>query len=74
MHPALLKASGWRYNQRYREIDASVKAGCAGTWDDLPKHKRVDILAWYEVNWRIDAVNSWEAVEKASRGRKKRGH
>jgi hypothetical protein len=67
MHPALLQSSGWRYKGRYREIEASVRAGCAAIWDELPKHKRVDLLAWYEISWRIDAVNAWEATHKVRR-------
>lgn len=64
MHPALLRSSGWRYSGRYREIEASVRAGCAGEWDSLPKHKKIDLLAWYEINWRIEAVNAYEATNK----------
>lgn len=67
MHPALLKSSGWRYGQRYREIEASVAAGCAAEWDTLPKYKRVDLLARYEVKWRMDAINAWELHRKPRR-------
>jgi hypothetical protein len=51
-----------------REIMAAVWAHCADTFDDLPKTRRVDIVAAYEVGWRIDAVNAWEARRKP-RGR-----
>jgi len=68
MHPALLRSSGWKYSARYREIEASVSAGCADTWDELPKYKRIDLLARWEIKWRMDAVNAWEANRKAQNG------
>lgn len=72
MHPALLRASGWRYTGRLRELFAARWAGCLASFDELPKHRRVDVVAAYEVAWRIDAVNSWESVQKAPKKRGKR--
>lgn len=69
MHPALLKSSGWRYSGRARELFAARWAGVLDKWDDLPAHRRVDILALYEIDWRVDAVNTWEAFHKPQRGK-----
>jgi len=73
MHPALLNSTGWRYTGRARDLLAARWAGVAGTFDDLPKHKRVELVALYEVNWRIEAVNAWEAQERAKRKAKRKG-
>lgn len=64
MHPALLKSSGWRYTGRLRELLAAKWAGCMDVFDDLPKNKRIDIIAAYEIAWRIEAVNSYEAIKR----------
>jgi hypothetical protein len=74
MHPALLRSSGWRYTGRARDLIAARWAGVLDVFDDLPKHKRVDIVALYEINWRMEAVNAWEAVERPRRkARRSRG-
>jgi len=74
MHPALLHSTGWRYTARARDLMAARWAGVLDRFDELPKHKRVDIVALYEVTWRMDAVNAWEAAEKPRRrARRKRG-
>jgi hypothetical protein len=74
MHPALLRATGWRYTGRARDLLAAKWAGVMDTFDDLPKHKRVEIVALYEVSWRIDAVNAYEAQERAKRKAKGKKH
>jgi len=73
MHPALLRSSGWRYTGRARDLMAARWGNVLGTFDELPKYKRVEIVALYEVSWRIEAVNAWEARERAERkGRRKK--
>lgn len=66
MHRALLRSSGWSYSTRFRELDAAQKWGCASprTFDEMSKGERIDVLAWYEVRWRIDAVNAHEASRR----------
>ena len=73
MHPALLQSSGWRWSGRYREIEAAHRWGCPtpGTFDEMSKDEQLDILAWYEVKWRIDAVNAYESQQKALRKARK---
>ena len=73
MHPALLRSSGWRYSGRARELMAARWAGCIETFDELPKHKRVDIVALYEIAWRMDAVNAHEARRPRPGAKRKRG-
>jgi len=67
MHPALVRSSGWKYSGRLRDLMAAKWAGCVDTFDDLPKHRKVDIVAAYEIAWRMDAVNGWEATVKRKR-------
>lgn len=73
MHPALLHSTGWRYTGRARDLFAARWAGVLAEFDDLPKYKRVEVVALYEVSWRIDAVNAHEAQERAKRKAKRRG-
>jgi hypothetical protein len=72
MHPALLKSSGWRYSGRARDLTAARWWGCPspGAFDVLPKHERTDIVAMYEVSWRIEAVNAYEASKPKKRRRR----
>jgi hypothetical protein len=69
MHPALMKRSGWTWNQRLRELLAAKWWGCPSPsyFDALSKTERADILATYECDWRISAVNSYEAQQEAER-------
>ena len=64
MHPALLRSSGWRYLGRLRDLFAARWWGVPspGAFDALPKSERVDIVAAYEIAWRVDAINAWEAA------------
>ena len=71
MHPALLKSSGWRYTGRMRDLMAARWAGVLDKFDELPKHRRVDIVALYEINWRMEAVNAHEARRKPPKRRRK---
>jgi hypothetical protein len=75
MHPALMQSSGWTYSLRFRELDAAQKWGCPtpGAFDAMDQDERLDILAWYEGRWRIDAVNSHEAQTKAHRKATRKG-
>lgn len=72
MHPALLRSSGWKYSGRARDLMAARWAGVLDTFDDLAHHKKVDVVALYEIGWRMDAVNAYEAAERAKRGSKPR--
>jgi len=73
MHPALLKDSGWRYHGRVRMLKAARWWGCPspGAFDNLPRSEKIDILAVYEIEWRIEAINAYEANEEAKRSAKK---
>jgi hypothetical protein len=63
MHPGLLRSSGWRYATRLRDLMAARWAGCLAQFDDLPHHRQIDVVAAYEVSWRVEAVNAWEALK-----------
>ena len=72
MHPALLRSSGWKYTGRARDLMAAHWAGVIDRFDELPKHKRIDIVALYEISWRMDAVNAYEARIRAKMEGKRR--
>jgi len=65
MHPALLRSSGWKYTGRARDLMAAQWANVLDKFDELPKHKRIEIVALYEITWRMDAVNAYEAKQRA---------
>ena len=71
MHPALLHSTGWRYTGRARDLVAARWAGVLGQFDDLPKYRRVEVVALYEVSWSIESVNAYEAQERAKRRAKR---
>jgi len=33
----------------------------------MDKDERIDVMAWYEIRWRIDAVNAHEAARPRRR-------
>lgn len=69
LHPALMRSSGWRWNQRLRELFAAKWWGCPspGYFDQLSKSERIDIIAAYECDWRIRVVDNYEAQQEAER-------
>lgn len=72
-HPALMKSSGWKWSSRFRDLEAVQKWGGGMTtshFNELPKDDKLDIIAWYEAKWRIDAINSWEQNEEMKRASK----
>jgi hypothetical protein len=70
-----MQSSGWKYDYRLHHLNAAQSWGLPSPedFDKLSKSSKVDILAWYEVKWRIDAINSYELQRKAeSDARRKR--
>lgn len=69
-HPAFSKEeSEWEYSTRLRDLIAAQKWGYNSPedFDNQPKDKRLDTIAWYEAMWRIKAIRDYEANEKAKR-------
>lgn len=64
-----MKSSGWTYSSRLRDLKAARWWGCPspGFFDSLPKDERLDILAAYEADWRIEAINSYEQQQELIR-------
>ncbi len=56
-----------------RELNAAQRWGCPSPkfFDELEKDSRIDIVAWYEVNWRVNTINNFEAQKKAEAAAKK---
>ncbi len=74
MHPALLKRSGFTWGWRFNELEAAQRWGCPSPdhYDRLPRSAKLDILAWHEARWRVDAVSAHEAMKEKPRRKAKR--
>lgn len=71
-HPALLKPSGWLWNSRKRDLDAARWWGLIPSrFYSLDRDDKLDTLAMYEIDWRIQAINSYEQAEESKRAAKK---
>ena len=71
-----MKASGWRYGSRVRELFAARWWGCPtpSSFDALSLDERVTIVALYELSWKMDAVNEYQrGLEAEAAVRKPRG-
>lgn len=72
-----MRSSHWTYSGRLRDILAARWWGCPSIsyFDELPREEKINIIAAYESQWRMDAVNSYEQAQmqsKAKRGNKLR--
>lgn len=68
-----MKSSGWQWNSRKRDADAAKWAGfkTLSEFEELPKDDKLDVIALYEINWRIEAINNWEQAEEIKRSSNK---
>lgn len=68
-----MKSSGWQWNSRKRDADAGRWAGfkLLSEFEELPKDDKLDVIALYEINWRIEAINNWEQSEEIKRSSNK---
>lgn len=66
VHKALLIESHFKWNTRLRDLNAAQKWGIndPAQFDNLPKQSKIEIIAWYEVNWRINAIQAYDQAEK----------
>lgn len=67
-----MKSSGWTWNNRKRDLDT------ARFWNltpsefyQLDKDDKLDCLALYEIDWRVQAINNYEQAEESKRAAKK---
>jgi hypothetical protein len=69
VHPALSKSTGFKWGIRKRNLDAAQAWGIDNPrkFDELPKDAKLDILAWYEAKWRIDAIVAYDNMEEIKR-------
>lgn len=73
-----MRKSGWTWNERKRDGDAAKWAGfkTLNEFYELSREDRIDILARYTIDWKIQAINSYEQSEevnrKSRRGKKPR--
>lgn len=67
-----MQKSGWTWSTRKRDLDAARYWGLTPSqFYNLDRDDKLDCLAMFEIGWRIEAVNSWEANEKMNRKRPK---
>ena len=68
-----MKSSGWQWSTRKRDADAARWAGykLLSEFEELDKDNRLDILALYEIDWKIQVINSWEQNEEQKRSTNK---
>jgi hypothetical protein len=61
--------SHWGWSSRFRDLQAAHAWGCPAPsyFDNLSKNDRIDIIAWYEAKWRIDAINTYERLQEQER-------
>jgi len=68
-----MKASGWQWSSRLRDANAARWAGyrLLSEFEVLEKDDRLDVVARYEIDWRYNAINSYEQAEEMKRTVKK---
>lgn len=68
-HPALRGTSGVSSSVVWRDREAARSAGydCYDDFADLPRDKRLTIIAEYEIAWRLKALVDWEQAEELKR-------
>ena len=69
-----MKSSGWQWSTRKRDADAARWAGfrLLSEFEELDKDNRLDVLALYEIDWKVQTINSWEANEEQKRASMKK--
>lgn len=70
-----MRTSGWVWSSRKRDLDAAKWWGCESpsAFYNLDKEDRLDILALYELDWRISAINNHEQNEEMKSKNRRRG-
>lgn len=66
-HPALKGQTAVRYSEEYR--DRQVARDRSMTYEaffELPREVRVDLVAEWETDWRIKALQHWEERQRAN--------
>ena len=67
-----MKSSGWQWNARKRDGDAAKWVSrLLSEFEALSKDDRLDILALYEIDWKVTAINNYEQSEEMKRNAKK---
>lgn len=67
-----MKASGWKWDSRKRDGDVAKWWGfkSLSEFEALEKDDKLDTIALYEINWRVEAVNSYESQQEMIRNSK----
>lgn len=68
-----MKPSPWKWNSRKRDGDVAKWWGykTLSEFEALPKDDKLDVLALYEIDWKVTAVNNYEQAKELERSAKK---
>lgn len=67
-----MQSSGWTWNSRKRDLDAAHWWGLIPSqFYHLDRDDRLDILAMYDIHWKIEAINNFEQAQESKRAAKK---
>jgi len=68
-----MKSSGWQWNSRKRDGDVARWWGyrTLSEFESLVKDDKLDVIALYEIDWKVQAVNSYEQAKEMERNTKK---
>ncbi len=68
-HPAFKAKTGVKASITWRNRQAARAAGLRNhrEWAELPYAERLAIVTEYEIEWRIEALQSWERDQQLKR-------
>jgi len=68
-----MKASGWKWNTRKRDGDVARWWGyrSLSEFEELAKDDKLDVLALYEIDWKVQVINNYEQAQEMQRSVKK---
>ena len=72
-HAAFSVQTDIRASLTWRDANAAQRFGLSyDQFKALPLEQQAWMIAWYEINWRVEALQRWEFEERAKRNAKKK--
>ena len=68
-----MKPSPWKWNARKRDGDVARWWGyrSLSEFEVLDKDDKLDVLALYEIDWKVTAINNYEQAKEMERTARK---
>ncbi len=68
-----MKPSPWKWNARKRDGDVARWWGykSLSEFEILEKDDKLDVLALYEIDWKVTAINNYEQAKEMERSARK---